>query len=110
MAGSRVAGEEGVVEEQHGNDSVLPKGVEDELASVFPGKLEMHQRKLGRIHANTYTVPTVSLLCLFASSLRSHVASSSIVPAPVDHKQSFQESELCYRKVRSIHSLTSFLS
>ena len=73
VAGSRVAGEEGVVEEQHCNDSVLPKGVEDELASVFPGKLEMHQRTLGRIHANTYTVPTVSLLmymmfiCKFAS-------------------------------------------
>ena len=46
VAGSRVAGEEGVVEEQHCNDSVLPKGVEDELASVFPGKLEMHQRTL----------------------------------------------------------------
>lgn len=69
VAGSRVAGEEGVVEEQHGNDSVLPKGVEDELASVFPDKLEMHQRTLKRTHANTYTVPTVSLLfiCKFAS-------------------------------------------
>ena len=70
MAGSRVAGEEGVVEEQHGNDCVLPKGVEDELASSQASLKYTNNNAHSDVPMQTHTRLSLLMFIPFSFSLQ----------------------------------------